>query len=145
VGGASAHWRWASPDIGTSLVRKVNSGKNATYTASDATESRPRSPSRMKGTGPGPYPKLIGFLLPEIVVLLVALYFVLKPREGNTQDIYRYMRCPNCTQKLRFRKVQVGSVGACSRCKKPFLFPEGTLRETELDAHKHEEFTEADD
>ena len=101
---------------------------------------------KKKGTGPGPYPKLIGFLLPEIVVLLVALYFVLKPREGNTQDIYRYMRCPNCTQKLRFRKVQVGSVGACSRCKKPFLFPEGTLRETELDgAHKHEEFTEADD
>jgi len=56
VGGASAHWRWASPDIGTSLVRKVNSGNNATYTASDATESRPRSPSRRRGPVPARIP-----------------------------------------------------------------------------------------
>jgi prepilin-type N-terminal cleavage/methylation domain-containing protein/prepilin-type processing-associated H-X9-DG protein len=38
TGGASLQWRWASPDVATSLVRKINSAKNATYTAPDATE-----------------------------------------------------------------------------------------------------------
>jgi prepilin-type N-terminal cleavage/methylation domain-containing protein/prepilin-type processing-associated H-X9-DG protein len=38
TGTASAQWRWASPDIATSLVRKVNSARNATYTAADPNE-----------------------------------------------------------------------------------------------------------
>ncbi len=38
TGTASAHWRWASPDIAAVLNRKINSAKNATYTTPDATE-----------------------------------------------------------------------------------------------------------
>ena len=38
TGGASLQWRWASPDVATSLVRKINSAKFATYTAPDPTE-----------------------------------------------------------------------------------------------------------
>ncbi len=36
--GPSARWRWASPDVASALRRKVNSAKNATYTAFDATD-----------------------------------------------------------------------------------------------------------
>jgi prepilin-type processing-associated H-X9-DG protein len=38
TGAASMHWRWANPDIATHSVRRINSAKNATYTAADATE-----------------------------------------------------------------------------------------------------------
>jgi len=38
AGGASARWRWASPDIASAVRRKVNSAKNATYTGFDATD-----------------------------------------------------------------------------------------------------------
>jgi prepilin-type N-terminal cleavage/methylation domain-containing protein len=37
-GGPSARWRWASPDIASAVRRKINSAKNATYTAFDATD-----------------------------------------------------------------------------------------------------------
>jgi prepilin-type N-terminal cleavage/methylation domain-containing protein/prepilin-type processing-associated H-X9-DG protein len=38
TGAASVQWRWASPDIATSLVRKVNSAKAGNYAAFDPTE-----------------------------------------------------------------------------------------------------------
>ncbi|HSQ54228.1 MAG TPA: DUF1559 domain-containing protein, partial [Gemmata sp.] len=38
TGAASIQWRWASPDIATSLVRKINSAKGATYIAPDPVE-----------------------------------------------------------------------------------------------------------
>jgi hypothetical protein len=79
-----------------------------------------------------PYGQLVAFLLPELVVLLTALWLVLRPRDG-VADEFRHMRCPNCGQKLRYREAQVGSLGACSRCKRAFRFPEGTPREADLD------------
>jgi prepilin-type N-terminal cleavage/methylation domain-containing protein/prepilin-type processing-associated H-X9-DG protein len=38
TGGPSAHWRWSSPDIASPILRKINSAKNATYTAFDAND-----------------------------------------------------------------------------------------------------------
>jgi prepilin-type processing-associated H-X9-DG protein len=38
AGGPAAGWRWASPEIAVSPLRKVNSGKNATYIAADPNE-----------------------------------------------------------------------------------------------------------
>ena len=35
---ASAHWRWASPDIASGVYRKINSGKNGDYTKLDAAD-----------------------------------------------------------------------------------------------------------
>ncbi len=88
-----------------------------------------------------PYGKMVAFLLPEVLVLLGALWYVLKPSEHAVGEVYRYMRCANCNQKLRYRETQVGQMGACSRCKRAFRFPEGTPRERDLDgagADEHE-------
>jgi DNA-directed RNA polymerase subunit RPC12/RpoP len=79
------------------------------------------------------YGKMVAFLLPELVLFLAALWFVLRPRPDQGEVGYRYMRCPNCSQKLRYREAQVGGMGACSRCKRAFRFPEGSVREQELD------------
>jgi hypothetical protein len=100
-----------------------------------------------EGTAKSPYGRMVAFLLPEIVVLLGLLWFVLKPRASGYREMYRYMRCQNCSQKLRFRAAQVGQLGACSKCKRAFRFPEGTPREQDLDgahAYEHEEVTEED-
>ena len=35
TGDVSAHWRWASPDIATTLFQRANSAKNATYSGFD--------------------------------------------------------------------------------------------------------------
>jgi hypothetical protein len=78
------------------------------------------------------YARMAAFVLPEVCVLLTALWFVLRPRHGEA-EAFRYMRCANCGQKLRYRAAQVGAPGACSRCKRPFRFPEGAQREIELD------------
>jgi hypothetical protein len=93
------------------------------------------------------YGRMLAFLLPEVVVLLGSLWFVLKPRAGGYQEEFRYMRCQNCGQKLRYRKAQVGQLGACSKCKRAFRFPDGTPREQDLDgayAYEHEEVAEED-
>jgi hypothetical protein len=89
------------------------------------------------------YSRMIAFVLPEFVVFLGALWFVLRPRPDQGESGYRYMRCPNCSQKLRYRQAQVGGVGACSRCKRAFRFPEGSVREQELDGV--EEYEEAEE
>jgi DNA-directed RNA polymerase subunit RPC12/RpoP len=79
------------------------------------------------------YGRMVAFVMPELCLFLTALWFVLKPRPDAENDEYRYMRCANCSQKLRYRTTQVGAPGACSRCKRAFLFPEGTQREEDLD------------
>jgi len=91
------------------------------------------------------YGRLVSFVLPELVVLLTALWFVLRPRESSAEN-YRYMRCPNCAQKLRYREAQIGSLGACSRCKRAFRFPEGTTQEKDLDGGvAAEEYSEVEE
>ena len=71
------------------------------------------------------YARMVAFLLPELCVLCVAMWYVLKPRPSDEHDLYRYMRCTNCGQKLRYRKQQIGSPGACS-----IQFLSGSHRET---------------
>jgi uncharacterized paraquat-inducible protein A len=101
----------------------------------------------LKEGGPGNrYARMVAFLLPELVAVLAALWLVLRPRPTSDEIAYRYMRCPNCSQKLRYREVQVGSVGACSRCKRAFRFPEGSVREQELDGvEEYDEYEEAEE
>jgi hypothetical protein len=79
------------------------------------------------------YARTLAFVMPEICLLLTLLWFVLRPRPGAEGEEYRYMRCARCSQKLRYRATQVGAPGACSRCKRAFLFPEGAQREEDLD------------
>ena len=79
------------------------------------------------------YGRLMAFVMPELCLFLTALWFVLKQRPDAEVEAYRYMRCANCSQKLRYRAAQVGAPGACSRCKRAFLFPEGAPREEDLD------------
>jgi hypothetical protein len=87
-----------------------------------------------------PYGKMVAFLVPEILVFLAALWYVLKPPPVTVEN-YRYMRCSHCGQKLRYRAVQIGALGACSRCKKPLRFPEGTANEKVLDGAAPEELS----
>ncbi len=111
----------------------------------DKSEMTPTQESIKKVAQKSPYGKMVAFLLPELVVFLGALWFVLKPKEGGGGEEFRYMRCPNCNAKLRYRAAQVGAPGACSKCKRAFRFPEGTPTERELDgADKYQEL-EVDD
>lgn len=79
------------------------------------------------------YGKLVAFVLPEIVILLATFYYVMKPHVDTGGEKFRFTRCPNCSQKLRYREEQIDSVGACSRCKRAFRFPEGVVAEQILD------------
>lgn len=80
------------------------------------------------------YGRMIAFLMPEVCLFLTALWFVLRPRPDAGSNEFRYMRCAKCSQKLRYRTAQVGGAGACSRCKRVFVFPEGVPREEDLDS-----------
>ena len=89
---------------------------------------------------------MLAALLPELIIFMAAVWFVLRPRAGNGLVAYRYMRCPHCAQKLRYREAQVGALGACSRCKRALRFPEGSPGEKELDGiSDDEEADEADE
>lgn len=79
------------------------------------------------------YGTLVAFVLPEIVVLLATFYFAMRPRLDTGEEKFRFTRCPNCAQKLRYREEQIDSLGACSRCKRAFRFPEGVPSERILD------------
>jgi hypothetical protein len=90
------------------------------------------------------YGRMAAFLLPEMIVVLAALWLVLKPHAVHGES-YRYMRCPNCGQKLRFRTAQIGLLGACTRCRKPLRFPEGTRQEHDLDGGTPDDVIEEED
>ncbi|MFO0821812.1 MAG: hypothetical protein U0792_01625 [Gemmataceae bacterium] len=79
------------------------------------------------------YGKLVAFVLPEIVLLLAAFYFVIRPHVDTGEEKFRFTRCPYCSQKLRYREAQIDNLGACSQCKRAFRFPEGVAAEHTLD------------
>lgn len=80
-----------------------------------------------------PYGRLVAFVFPEIVILLAVFYYALRPHADTGEEKFRFTRCPNCSQKLRYREAQIDSIGACSRCKRAFRFPEGVPSERILD------------
>jgi hypothetical protein len=90
------------------------------------------------------YGRMVAFLLPEFILVMGALWFVLRPPPVRP-DSYRYMRCPDCGQKLRFRVAQIDLLGACTRCRKPLRFPEGTTKEEDLDGSPPQEDFEYED
>ncbi|MCE9564174.1 MAG: hypothetical protein K8U57_19195 [Planctomycetes bacterium] len=79
------------------------------------------------------YGKLVAFVLPEMVFLIAAFYYMVRPAAETGEEKFRYTRCPNCSQKLRYREAQIDNVGACSKCKRAFRFPEGVPFEIILD------------
>jgi hypothetical protein len=99
--------------------------------------------------GMSPFARMTAILFSELIVFMAAVWFVLRPRATDGEVAYRYMRCPHCTQKLRYHETQIGCLGACTRCKRALLFPEGSPGEKELDGiagdEEAEEADEADE
>jgi hypothetical protein len=90
------------------------------------------------------YGKLVGFVLPEMLVLLAAFYYVIRPGADTGEEKFRFTRCPYCSQKLRYREAQIDNLGACSQCKRAFRFPEGVATEQTLDGGAKAEDVEDD-
>jgi hypothetical protein len=76
------------------------------------------------------YGRLISVLLVETILLMGAVWFVLRPTEQGAVQYFR-MRCPKCGQKLRYTEDHIGQAGACRKCKKVFIFPAESLPEEE--------------
>jgi hypothetical protein len=60
----------------------------------------------------------------EVVALMAGLWFTLRPRRVNEEEVSLYCRCPYCRWRLRFREAAAGKPGQCPRCKRFFRFPE---------------------
>lgn len=83
------------------------------------------------GSATNRFGRMTAILFVESIVLLGAIWFVLRPRDGDGHMKYLRMRCPKCGQKLRFTAKQIGQAGACSRCKRAFIFPAESLPDDE--------------
>lgn len=82
------------------------------------------------GSAPSnPYSRLYMLLLVEVVLLLAAIWYVTRPKAIHGDEEYFYFNCPKCSQKLRYREYQIGLQAQCRRCKKAFLYPEGSHEE----------------
>lgn len=87
-------------------------------------------PVTKSGSAPSsPYNQLFLLLLVEVVILLAAIWFVTRPKALQGDEEYFYFNCPKCTQKIRYREHQVGSQAQCRRCRKAFVYPEGSAQE----------------
>lgn len=82
------------------------------------------------GSSPSsPYSQLYLFLLVEAVLLLAVVWYVTRPKAIQGDEEYFYFNCPKCRQKIRYRQHQVGVQALCRRCRKAFVYPEGSHEE----------------
>jgi ribosomal protein S27E len=86
-----------------------------------------------------PYTKMTAALFVEVVVLMGAVWLVLRPRDRSGEAAYLRMRCPKCGQKLRYTEDHIGQAGACRKCKKVFVFPAESLPEEVGSDEEYEE------
>jgi hypothetical protein len=56
------------------------------------------------------------------VLAIAAVLAYLRLRAPREEQFYHF-RCPGCRGRLRYRKVQEGHAGKCSRCGHGFIFP----------------------
>ncbi|MDB5311023.1 MAG: hypothetical protein JWO38_5225 [Gemmataceae bacterium] len=57
------------------------------------------------------------------VTLGVVVYLLYLPVPDPATTFYVFP-CPHCRQRLRYRKVSLGGLGQCRRCKRPVRFPD---------------------
>ena len=54
------------------------------------------------------------------VLVMAGTYAVISYRQRNVRKVFY---CPGCSQRIRFRLGQVGSLGRCPRCMAPISPP----------------------
>jgi hypothetical protein len=59
----------------------------------------------------------------EGLITIVVILFLMKRPVRDPGNTYYVFSCPYCSQRLRFRRVSLGGLGQCSRCKRPVRFP----------------------
>jgi uncharacterized paraquat-inducible protein A len=70
------------------------------------------------GGPPNPFARMLGPILLELNVLMVAVWCVTRPsRPGAARLDYRHMRCSRCKKKLRYLTHKAGNKAQCPRCK----------------------------
>ena len=65
------------------------------------------------------------------------VYLLYLPVPDPTTTFYIYS-CPNCNHRMRFRRTSLGHLGACSKCKRPFRFPDEDEAVLEADLQRQE-------
>jgi len=80
-------------------------------------------------TPSSPYTQLYMLLLVEVVILLAAIWYVTRPKALHGDEEFFYFNCPKCKQKIRYRQHQIGLQAQCRRCRKAFVYPEGSQEE----------------
>jgi DNA-directed RNA polymerase subunit RPC12/RpoP len=58
-----------------------------------------------------------------VAVLATAGYFLLWRTGTRDATVYHYVRCPDCSQKVRYAAGRGGHQAICPRCKKKFDLP----------------------
>jgi ribosomal protein S27E len=76
-----------------------------------------------------PYSQLTMLLLVEVVLLMGAIWYVTRKKTADVEEEYFYFNCPKCKQKIRYRQHQIGVTAQCRRCRKAFVYPEGSQEE----------------
>jgi len=87
------------------------------------------SVTRSGSSASSPYSQLYMLLLVEVVLLLAAIWYITRKKSEDGDEEFFYFNCPKCKQKIRYREHQVGVQAQCRRCRKAFVYPEGSLEE----------------
>jgi hypothetical protein len=103
--------------------------------------------------GPSPYRWYnLALTFEAFVTVGVVVYLLYLPVPDPTTTFYVFS-CPHCRQRMRYRKVALGGLGQCPRCKRPVRFPDEDeavpeqvlmAREQEMQEREAEEIAEAD-
>ena len=100
---------------------------------------RPSKTSAKDGGTPDPYKWVYTALAFEAVAILGGVVYLAYLPIIDPRTITYVIGCPQCGQKLKFRRVSLGGLGACSRCKKPIRFPDEDDAVLESDLLRTEE------
>lgn len=65
---------------------------------------------------------LMLFVLATALGVGVGVYLFVRSRRGKEDPTYHFT-CPNCRQRLGYKKRQVGHAGSCPRCGGRLTFP----------------------
>jgi hypothetical protein len=84
----------------------------------------PTEHSVKAGGGPSPLRWVYVAVTLELIGTLAAVVVILSQPIPCPVSTYYLFHCPNCSQRLRFRRVSLGEIGSCPRCRRPVRFPE---------------------
>ena len=109
---------------------KFDAEKYAKGCAKCGTELAPTEESiAVAGKPSSPFTKLFLWVMAELIAVMGAILLLTRRRHSDGEEEFFYFNCPKCKQKIRYREHQVGVQAQCRRCRKAFVYPEGSLEE----------------